>query len=101
MVIKEVAIPCLLCALLIVFLGMEQLIWRMSSSYPLALARVEYVDDEEALTAADLRQICRSPLPAPVVVRKANGLFLRCGSPGLEGVYLLSGYKQLTPAPFS
>lgn len=51
------------------------------------------MDDMKYVTADSLRKICDMPLTKPDLRQKADGLFLRCGTPALEGVYLLKRYK--------
>lgn len=86
--------PCLAAAALIIFTGLENLIWRAGSSYPAVLAQVRYVDDAILLTPQAMKDICGLPLTKPEIERKQNGLYLRCGTPGIEGVYRIEAYKE-------
>lgn len=90
---KEVIIPCVVSAALILFTGVENLIWQVSSYYPTALASERLVDNEALLTRPVMREICRQGLAEPELIRKENGLFLRCGTPGVEGVYFIRKMK--------
>lgn len=86
--------PCLAAAALVLFTGMEYLMWRTCVSYPTVLAQVRYVDDVTLLTPQALREICGLPLTKPELKSKQNGLYLRCGTPALEGVYRIERYKD-------
>ena len=79
--------PCLAAAALILFSGLENMLWRTGDSYPVELAQVRYVDDIRLLTPQAMRYICNLPLTTPELLKKQNGLYLRCGTPGLEGMY--------------
>nr|AMK07381.1 hypothetical protein [gamma proteobacterium 10BT] len=46
-----------------------------------------YVSDYQLLTAESIKTICGTVLTKPELIQKENGLFLRCGTPGLEGVW--------------
>ena len=85
-----VLLPCLIAALLAGFTGLENALWRLGKSYPAALAQTRYVDDIRLLTPQAAREICSLPLAQPELVRKRNGLYLRCGAPLLEGVYRIT-----------
>ncbi|MFJ5981341.1 hypothetical protein [Enterobacter cancerogenus] len=85
-----VLLPCLIAALLAGFTGLENALWRLGKSYPAALAQTRYVDDIHLLTPQAVRDICSMPLAQPELVKKSNGLYLRCGTPLLEGVYRIA-----------
>lgn len=91
--VKVVLIPCIACALLIIFVIAENLLWRITDYYPAALARVRYVDDASLLTPAAIRDICHTPLTQPELRIKSGVLYLRCGTPGLEGVWRIEQYN--------
>ena len=82
-----VAIPCICSIVFILFLVGENLLWRVFSYYPPALAVERYVSDYQLLTAESIKTICGTVLTKPELIQKENGLFLRCGTPGLEGVW--------------
>lgn len=84
---------CLVAMAAVLFIGLESLIWHTGDSYPRGLAQVRYVDDVRLLTPQAMRDICRLPLTIPELVQKQSGLYLRCGVPGLEGVYRIERYK--------
>ncbi|ASM03159.1 MULTISPECIES: hypothetical protein [Enterobacterales] len=86
--------PCLAAAALVLFTGIENLMWRTGVSYPAVFAQVRYVDDVSLLTPQALMDICGLPLTKPELKRKQNGLYLRCGTPVLEGVYRIEHYKD-------
>ncbi|HCV64904.1 hypothetical protein [Serratia proteamaculans] len=86
--------PCLAAAALGVFAVLELLVWRAGGSYPDALVQVRYVDKVNRLTPQAIREICNQPLIPPELVKKRNGLFLRCGTPGLQGVYRIQLYSD-------
>ncbi|ORM70302.1 hypothetical protein [Pantoea rwandensis] len=86
--------PCLAAAALGILAVLELLIWRVGGSYPDALAQVRYVDNVNRLTPQAMREICSQPLTTPELEMKRNGLFLRCGTPGLQGVYRIQRYSD-------
>lgn len=90
--VKVVLVPCIVCALLIIFIGAENLLWRTASYYPAALARVRYVSDVSLLTSSAIREICNTPLTQPELRIKSGALYLRCGTPGVEGVWRIEIY---------
>ena len=85
--------PCLVAMAAVLFVGLDSLIWHNGDSYPRGLARVRYVDDIRLLTPQAMRNICSLPLTTPELVQKQSGLYLRCGVPGLEGVYRIERYE--------
>lgn len=85
--LKAVLIPCITCALFIIFMSAENLLWRMTSYYPAAFARAKYVSDVTLLTPAAVRKICNTPLSLPELRIKSGVLYLRCGTQGVEGVW--------------
>lgn len=91
--------PCLTAAALVLCAVAENLIWRSGNYYPAALAQVRYVDDVSLLTPQAQRDICNLPLAEPELASKQNGLYLRCGTPGLEGVYKIEDYQDLNTGP--
>ncbi|EMP7252350.1 hypothetical protein ROB49_004349 [Enterobacter cloacae] len=90
--LNVVLLPCITCALLIIFMGVENLLWHTTGYYPVALSRARYVSDASLLTPAAVREICRTPLTQPELRRKNDVLYLRCGTPGLEGVWRIEKY---------
>lgn len=91
--VKVVLLPCIACALLIIFVSAENLLWRTIGYYPAALARVRYVSDASSLTPAAIREICHTPLTQPELRIKNGALYLRCGTPGFEGVWRIEKYN--------
>ncbi len=85
--------PCLVAMTAVLFIGIESLIWHTGDSYPRGLAQVRYVDDVRLLTPQAMRDICSLPLTTPELVQKQSGLYLRCGVPGLEGVFRIERYE--------
>lgn len=85
--------PCIAVAALVLFIGLEFLLWNTSASYPAVLAQVRYVEDVRLLTPQARKDICGLPLTKPELERKQNGLYLRCGTPGIEGVYRIEHDK--------
>jgi hypothetical protein len=51
------------------------------------LAGVRDVDNVTLLIPAAMKEICGNQLPVPELKQKRNGLYLRCGTPGIEGVW--------------
>ena len=90
--LKAVLIPCITCALFITFMSAENLLWCTTSYYPAAFARVRYVSDASMLTPAAVREICNTPLTRPELRIKSGALYLRCGTPGVEGVWRIETY---------
>ena len=90
--LKVVLIPCIACALFITFAGAEKLLWSTTGYYPAALARVRYISDVSQLTSAAVREICNTPLTQPEIRIKSGVLYLRCGTPGVEGVWRIETY---------
>ncbi|KAF1370075.1 hypothetical protein [Yokenella regensburgei] len=91
--VKVVLLPCIVCALLIIFVSAENMLWRMTCYYPAVLARVRYVNDASLLTLAAMREICHTPLTQPELRIKSGALYLRCGTPGFEGVWRIEKYN--------
>lgn len=91
---RAVLYPCLTAAVLVLCAGAENIIWRNGNYYPAALAQVRYVDDVRLLTPQAQRDICHLPLTEPELAIKQNGLYLRCGTPALEGVYKIVGFQH-------
>ncbi|WP_263070845.1 hypothetical protein [Enterobacter huaxiensis] len=69
------------------------MLWRMTCYYPAVLARVRYVNDASLLTLAAMREICHTPLTQPELRIKSGALYLRCGTPGFEGVWRIEKYN--------
>ncbi|WP_097420317.1 hypothetical protein [Escherichia coli] len=90
--LKAVLIPCVICVLFITFVSAENLRWHTTGYYPEALARVRYVNDASLLTPATVREICHNPLTQPELRIKSGSLYLRCGTPGLEGVWKIEKF---------
>ncbi|AFJ46240.1 hypothetical protein [Shimwellia blattae] len=84
---RVVLAPCLLALLWGLFVASEMVLWRVSDHYPALFAGVRYVDDITLLTPQAMADICRLPLSRPELQQKRSRLFLRCGTPGFEGVY--------------
>lgn len=91
--VKFVLLPCIACVLFIIFMSAENLLWRMTGYYPEAFARERYVSDASLLTPAAVREICHTPLTQPEFRIKSGSLHLRCGTPGLEGVWQIEKYN--------
>ncbi|HDG1708963.1 TPA: hypothetical protein PFE25_002120 [Kluyvera ascorbata] len=85
--------PCLVAMAAVMFIGLDSLIWHTGDNYPRRLAQIRYVDDVRLLTPQAMRDICNLPLTTPELVQKQSGLYLRCGVPGLEGVYRIELYE--------
>lgn len=90
--LKAVLIPCITCALFITFVSVENLLWRMTGYYPAAFLRVRYVSDVTLLTPPAVREICNTSLTRPEIRIKRGALYLRCGTPGVEGVWRIETY---------
>lgn len=90
---RLVIIPCLLSMLWVIFVGSETLLWRVSDHYPSALTRVRYVNDLKLLTPESMAEICHLPLTQPELREKRDSLYLRCGTPGVEGVYRIEIWR--------
>uniref|UniRef100_UPI000AF42D63 hypothetical protein n=2 Tax=Bacteria TaxID=2 RepID=UPI000AF42D63 len=84
---KTVMIPCIVTALAILFAGGENLLWRTTDYYPSFLAGVRDVDNVTLLIPTAMKDICGNQRPVPELKKKRNGLYLRCGTPGIEGVW--------------
>ncbi|MDA8513279.1 hypothetical protein FDX19_14655 [Citrobacter sp. wls619] len=91
--VKVVLLPCIACAQLIIFVSAENLLWRTTDYYPEVFTRVRYVSDTSLLTPAAVREICHTPLTKPELRKKSGSLYLRCGTPGLEGVWRIEKYN--------
>lgn len=91
---RIVLIPCLLTLVWGTFVASETLLWRVSDHYPTLLARVRYVNDIAMLTPQAMAEICHLPLTRPELQAKQNQLFLRCGTPGVEGVYQIEVWRE-------
>jgi hypothetical protein len=89
-----VLIPCLLTLIWGVFVVSETLIWKISEYYPSFLARVRYVNDIQRLTPQAIADICHLPLTQAELQEKQNVLLLRCGTPGVEGVYRIEIWRE-------
>lgn len=85
--------PCLIAIAVAAFICIENAIWRVGDSYPTVLTQDRYVDDEMLFNSSVVSDICNLPLTAPELRRKRNGLFLRCGTPGIEGMYRILLYQ--------
>ena len=86
--------PCLIAVITIGFLCIENVIWHFGETYPVVLAKDRYVNDEMLLNSNAVYEICNLPLTVPILRRKKNGLFLRCGAPGFEGLYRILLYEE-------
>ena len=84
--------PCLAAITLVLLVALENLLWYTGDWYPAALTQARYVNDSSLLTPQAVRDICSLPLTTPELVNKRNGLYLRCGIPGIEGVYRIERY---------
>lgn len=84
----------MLSLILVIAYCAESLIWRLSDSYPAALSQTRYVDNIKLLTPQAIKTICNQPLTHPELVWKRNGLYLRCGLPGIEGMYRIESYDK-------
>ncbi|WP_324726362.1 hypothetical protein [Klebsiella sp. ZJOU C1] len=84
--------PCLAAITLVLFMALEKLLWYTGDWYPAVLTQVRYVNDSSLLTPQAVRDICGLPLTIPELIHKRNGLYLRCGTPGIEGVYRIERY---------
>ena len=84
---RAVFYPCVCSMFLVIACCAEGLIWRWSDSYPSILSQTRYVDNMAYLTPQSIKMICRQPLSKPELTPKRNGLYLRCGMPGIEGIY--------------
>lgn len=91
---KTVLYPCMISMVMVIGVSMENLIWRLADNYPTVMAKVRYVENTTLLTPQAMHRICDLPLTKPELVRKKNGLFLRCGTPGIEGMYRIEQYKE-------
>lgn len=89
---KVVLVPCLVSAALVIFLAAEKLVWCLADYYPPAMAMTRYVDDPALLTPSAMQDICHTSLTLPELKYKRGELFLRCGTPGLEGVWHIRPY---------
>lgn len=92
---KAVVIPCICSAAMITFLTAENLIWHLSDYYPEQLAMTRYVNDYSLLTPESMKEICNRQITKPELRVIQGKWFLRCGSPGFEGVWLI----QKTDSP--
>jgi hypothetical protein len=50
-----------------------------------------------ALAPAAVREICHTPLTQPELRIKSGAFYLRCGTPGLEGLWRIEKYNQALP----
>ncbi|UMB75186.1 hypothetical protein FXN80_13740 [Dickeya fangzhongdai] len=91
---KVVLYSCVVSMAMVIAGCRENLVWRLADSYPYALSQIRYVEKAELMTPQAMRHICNLPLTPPELVRKANGLFLRCGTPGFEGMYRIELYGK-------
>ncbi|MBJ3817080.1 hypothetical protein F9C28_19920 [Shimwellia pseudoproteus] len=91
---RIVLIPCLLALVWGAFVASEMLLWRLSDRYPAHFAGVRYVNDIALLTPQAMAEICHQPLTRPELQTKHNRLFLRCGTPGIEGVYRIEIWRE-------
>ncbi len=91
---RAVFYPCACSMLLVIACCAESLIWRWSDSYPSLLSQTRYVDNVKYLTPQSIKTICRQPLTQPELISKRNGLYLRCGIPGIEGMYRIESYAK-------
>lgn len=46
---------------------------------------------------AAVREICHTPLTQPELRIKSGAFYLRCGTPGLEGLWRIEKYNQALP----
>jgi len=91
--VKIVLLPCIACGVFMTFVSLENLMWRMTEYYPPVLAGVRFVSDPSLLTPPAVREICQTPLTQPELRMKHGVLYLRCGTPGLEGVWQIEKYE--------
>ncbi len=91
--VKIVLLSCIACGLFMTFLSLENLMWRTTGYYPPLLAGVRHVSDPSLLTLPAIREICNTPLTQPELRIKRGVLYLRCGTPGLEGVWRIEKYE--------
>ena len=90
---KAVLLPCVICALFIIFLSAENLLWHTCEYYPAVFSQVRYVSNSSLLTPAVMNEICNTPLTQPELKWKNDALYLRCGTPGIEGVWRIEKYE--------
>lgn len=91
---RAVFYPCVCSIILVVACCTESLLWRWSDSYPSLLSQTRYVDNLKYLTPQAIKMICNQPLTQPELLPKRNGLYLRCGLPGIEGTYKIETDAQ-------
>lgn len=89
-----VAFPCILSIVFILFTAGESIIWHFFAYYPPEFAGQRYVTDYRLLTPEATRNICTTVLTVPELKQKSDGLYLRCGTPGVEGVWKINLYKD-------
>ena len=91
---RVVFYPCACSMILVLACCAESLVWRWSDSYPSLLSQTRYVDSIKYLTPQAMKMICHQSLTQPELLPKRDGLYLRCGIPGIEGTYKIEIYAQ-------